>query len=81
MKPVAVICVSLVLASMALADLADDVRCREIAFSKSVETKNLALFRSFIDSDARFVSNSVRKGVEAIAEAWSVFLAEDTCGE
>jgi hypothetical protein len=33
----------------ALADLADDVRCREIGFSKSIEARDMDLFRSFLD--------------------------------
>jgi ketosteroid isomerase-like protein len=60
--------------SSALADARHDVQCREIGFSKSVEIQDAKLFRSFIDPDARFVGNSVSKGVDAIAERWSVFL-------
>lgn len=66
----------LVLAGMAapaLADLEADVRCREIGFSKSVETLDIALFTSFIDADARFVGGGVMRGPEAISAAWSVF--------
>ena len=37
----------------------------------------MAAFRSFIDADARFVSNSVLRGVDDIAAAWSVFFGED----
>ena len=55
------------------ADLADIVRCREIAFSQSVEAQDLSGFKSFIDDDARFVSNAVRKGPDAVAEAWGNF--------
>ena len=64
-------------ASAALADLAEDVRCREIAFSQSVEEQDLVRFRSFIDGDARFVGNAVSKGPAAIADAWSVFFAAE----
>jgi ketosteroid isomerase-like protein len=63
--------------SAAAADLADEVRCREIGFSKSVETQDAALFASFIDADARFVSGTVTRGPVAVAEAWSVFFSED----
>lgn len=63
-----------VFASCALADPAADVRCREIAFSLSAESRDAAAFRSFIDADARFVGASVLRGVPAIVEAWSVFL-------
>ena len=63
-------------ASTALADPADDVRCREIGFSNSAESRDVNAFRSYIDEDARFVSASVLRGVPAIAEAWSVFFEE-----
>jgi len=71
------ILLSLVFAgSAALADLADDVRCREIGFSKSVETLDAERFSSFIDADARFVGNSVLHGPVTITEAWGVFLTD-----
>jgi len=41
----------------AIADVTEDVRCREIAFSLSVENQDPAAFESFIDADARFVGN------------------------
>jgi ketosteroid isomerase-like protein len=63
--------------STALADLADQVRCREIGFSISAETRNAESFASFIDSDARFVGNSVTHGPVAIAEAWGAFFADN----
>ena len=56
-----------------LADPADDVRCREIAFSIAAESRSAESFISFIDNDARFVGNSVTHGPEAIAAAWSMF--------
>jgi ketosteroid isomerase-like protein len=59
------------------ADLADDVRCREIGFSKSVEAQDHESFASFIDPDARFVSVGVTRAREAIAEAWGVFFTGD----
>lgn len=65
------LCVSL--AGGALADAVDDVRCREIGFSNSAESRDIDAFRSFIDKDARFVSATVLRGVPAIADAWSVF--------
>jgi len=71
------ILLSLVVAgSAALADLTEEVRCREIGFSKSVEVQDAERFASFIDEDARFVGGSVTHGPVAIAEAWSVFFAE-----
>jgi len=68
---------ALTLGSNALADPVKQVRCREIAFSISVETLDVSLFASFIDADARFVGKSVLHGPNAIAEAWGVFFAED----
>ena len=76
MHYLSVFIVSLALTLPAFADLVEDVRCREIGFSKSVETQDVALFASFIDADARFVSNVVTHGPEAIAAAWSVFFTE-----
>ena len=64
-------------AAPALADRADEVRCREIGFSKSVETQERERFASFIDPDARFVGNKVDRSREAIAEAWAVFFTGD----
>jgi ketosteroid isomerase-like protein len=70
----------MILAGMAMpafADLEADVRCREIGFSKSVETLDIERFASFIDPDARFVSGAVMRGPEAISAAWSVFFEAD----
>jgi len=64
-------------ASTTFADPAEQVRCREIAFSFAAETRNADLFVTFIDNDARFVGNSVSRGPEAIAQAWGVFFAAD----
>ena len=61
----------------ALADTADEVRCREIGFSQSVERKDMDAFRSFIDADARFVSARALRGIDAIAAAWEVFFQDD----
>ena len=73
----AVLLVASCLASIAHADAEQDVRCSEIAFSKSAELRDAKAFRSFIDADARFVGNSVARGPDAIIEAWSGFFAED----
>jgi len=64
------------LGTTALADVSEDVRCREIGFSKSVENADQDQFRSYLDDDARFVGNSVLRGPDAITEAWRVFFAE-----
>ena len=77
MKSVTLCCVLAIVASPAFADLIDEVRCREIAFSQAAENKDANAFASFIDADARFVGNSVIKGPQAIAEAWASFFAED----
>ena len=64
-------------ASTALAELTEEVRCREIGFSKSVESQNAEKFVSFIDADARFVGNSAMRGTAAIAEAWGIFFTDN----
>ena len=63
--------------SGAIADVESDVRCREIAFSQSVENKDIKAFRSFLDSDARFVGGSVVRGPSEITDAWQVFFSDD----
>ena len=68
---------ALALTCTAIADASDAVRCREIAFSKSVEARDISAFTSFIDADARFVGNSALHGPAAIAEGWAVFFAAD----
>lgn len=77
MKTLTVIATLFFLVSCARADLQNDLRCREIAFSQSVENKNLELFKSFIDSDARFAGKSVLKGPNEIASAWQLFFSDD----
>ena len=67
----------LIVATSARADLADDVRCREIGFSRSVEAQDRDLFPTFIDPDARFANNAVVRTPEAIADAWDAFFRED----
>jgi ketosteroid isomerase-like protein len=73
MKFLLTIATCVLAAGSAFADLADDVRCREIGFSQSVENQDINAFRSFIDDDARFVGSGVLRGADQIAEAWSVF--------
>lgn len=77
MKRLTTLSILLALSGTAFADLSDDVRCREIGFSKSVETQDAALFASFIDADARFVSGTVARGPEEVAAAWGVFFGDD----
>lgn len=78
MKTIAVLLTNLVFAVSAAAGPADEVRCREIGFSKSVEVQNHELFRSFVDPDARFVNNAVLKGNETIADAWAAFFVDNS---
>lgn len=59
----------------ALADPAEDVRCREIGFSLAAEHHDWERFAAFIDEDARFVSESVLRGRVAVVEAWSSHFA------
>jgi len=66
----------LVLPVCAFGGAENDVRCREIAFSQSVENQDAAAFASFIDADARFVGGSVQRGADAVVAAWSVFFGE-----
>jgi len=61
----------------ALGDTADDVRCREVGFSLSVENGNREAFANFIDPDARFVGQSVLRGRQAVVDAWGVFFLPD----
>ena len=65
----------LAVSSTALADTADDVRCYETQFSQSVESRDIESFKSFIDADARFISDIVSRGPDAVATAWSAFFA------
>jgi len=69
--------VTTIAAVSAAADPAADVRCREIGFSKSVETLQPTRFASFIDPDARFVGGSVARGRETIVNNWHAFFVED----
>jgi ketosteroid isomerase-like protein len=57
-------------------DAREAVRCSEIAFSRSVEAKDEGYFASFIDDDARFISDTVLRGPMAIVEAWAPFFDE-----
>lgn len=77
MKPlITVVLISLAAHAFA-ADSVDAVRCSEIGFSKAAERQDMEAFRSFIDADARFVGDSVLRGVDDIAAAWSVFFSEN----
>ena len=66
---IAVLIIAFSLVSIVSTDVEQDVRCSEIGFSKSAESRDADSFRSFIYADARFVGNSVARGPGAIAEA------------
>jgi ketosteroid isomerase-like protein len=66
----------LLASAAALADTADEVRCREIGFSKAAEARDADLFASFIDEDARFVGTAAIRGPAAITQAWEPLLTE-----
>ena len=68
---------STLLATQAMADASDEVRCHEIAFSQSVENQDIDAFTSLIDPDARFVAGSVSRGIAEVANAWAVFFSAD----
>jgi ketosteroid isomerase-like protein len=70
----------LCLGTAAASEPADDVRCAEIRFSVSAETRDADAFRSFIDADARFVGTQVTRGPDATTDAWAVFFAENGPG-
>jgi len=55
----------------------NDVRCREIGFSRAAEARDAARFETFIDADARFVGQVVTRGPEAIVTAWAPFFSAD----
>ena len=61
----------------AMSDVKEQVRCREIAFSRSAETRDAASFATFIDADARFVGAGVSRGVDEVVAAWAPFFAAD----
>lgn len=61
----------------AAADPAVEVRCRETAFSRSAETRDLDAFRTFLDADARFVGATVLRGPAEIEAAWQVFFSAE----
>ena len=77
MRKLATLLLLSTVATPALADLEQQVRCREIGFSKSVEAQDRETFASFIDPDARFVGGKVDRGRDVITEAWAVFFTDD----
>jgi ketosteroid isomerase-like protein len=57
--------------------LRQEVVCAETGFSRAAEAKDAERFLSFVDPDARFVSDGVARGHREIAEAWSALLLPD----
>jgi len=78
MKTLIITACALLVPLSASGDLVDDVRCREIGFSRAAEQRDTDAFISFVDADARFVGNSVMHGVDEVAAAWSVFFGENS---
>ena len=62
-----------------VANATSEVRAREIAFSKTMEDRDIDAFISFISPEAVFFSgNEPLRGHEAITKAWSKFFIEET---
>lgn len=77
MNKLVLITVFVLLTSAAAADPAAVVWCQEVAFSQSAENKNIDKFRSFLDSDARFVGSTIVRGPDEIVAAWHVFFSDN----
>lgn len=60
----------------AMSEVIDQVRCREVAFSQSAETRDAKRFASFIDGDARFIGAGVARGVDEVVAAWTPFFED-----
>lgn len=54
-----------------------EVICAETGFSRAAESRNKALFLSFVDPDARFVNSRISRGRAEVAEAWAIFFKAD----
>ena len=54
-----------------------EIICAETAFSRAAEMRDQALFLSFVDPEARFVSDQVARGRSEIGAAWAVFFQAD----
>ena len=67
----------LVLCQTALADIEEEVRCREVGFAKALAAKDIEAFKSHIDADARFFGNAIRRKPDGIAHAWRNYFKED----
>ena len=63
--------------SVAEASATREVICAETGFSRAAESRDKALFLSFVDPDARFVNNQIARGRAEVGAAWSVFFEPD----
>jgi len=65
----------LVIAAVSATDasVVQEVICAETAFSRAAEVRDKALFLSFVDPDARFVSSRISRGRAEVGEAWAIF--------
>lgn len=65
-----------ILATLALAATVEDqVRCAELAFSRSAEIRDTGSFESFLEEDARFTGATVLRGREQVLQGWAPYLA------
>jgi ketosteroid isomerase-like protein len=55
----------------------DQVRCAELAFSRSVQEQNIEAFTAMVDEDARFTGGETLRGKQEIADGWTPFFQTD----
>lgn len=53
----------------------EQVRCTELAFSRSAEDRDIGAFEAFLDEDARFTGATVLRGKDEVVEGWAPFFA------
>jgi ketosteroid isomerase-like protein len=63
--------------SAAETQVMQEIICAETAFSRAAEIRDQALFLSFVDPEARFVSDHVARGRSEIGAAWAIFFQAD----
>jgi len=63
--------------SAAQASVTQEVICAETGFSRAAEMRDKALFLSFVDPDARFVTSRVARGRAEIGIAWAAVFEPD----
>ena len=54
-----------------------EIICAESAFSRAAEMRDQALFLSFVDPEARFISGQVARGRSEIGDVWAIFFQAD----